>query len=160
SGGSAENQLSGVLVNRIPKTGGNKFNSDNVFTFSNGSLQGNNVDAALTTQGVRAPARLYRQFDVNYSVGGPVLRDKLWFFVSGRHWGYNNYVQDAFNADGSQARTDNSLWAFPLRLTSQLSRRDRLTGLINWTNKDQQHLGLTSAVAPEATVSQAQPGTK
>ena len=33
-------------------------------------------------------------------------------------------------------------------------------GMINWTNKDQQHLGLTSAVAPEATVSQAQPGTK
>ena len=92
SGGSAENQLSGVLVNRIPKTGGNKFNSDNCCTFSNGSLQGNNVDAELIARGVRAPARLYRHYDINYSLGGPVLKTNCGSSSRGVTGRYNNYV--------------------------------------------------------------------
>src|SRR5207244_12595235 len=47
TGGTAENQLSGVLVNRIPRTGGNSFNGDGVFLLANGSTQGVNLDSAL-----------------------------------------------------------------------------------------------------------------
>ena len=39
SGGAAENQLSGVWVNRIPRTGGNNFSGDTLVTFSNTGLQ-------------------------------------------------------------------------------------------------------------------------
>ena len=58
AGGAAENQLSGVLVNRIPKSGGNTFNADGLLLFSNGSLQGNNVDDALRARGMTTPAQL------------------------------------------------------------------------------------------------------
>ena len=160
SGGPAEVQLSGVLVNRIPKYGGNKFDGDELVLFSNGSLQGQNVDATLKAQGVTAPARLAQQYDINYSLGGPIVQDKLWFFVSGRNWAYNNYVQNSFNADGSQARSDNKLSAFPLRLTSQVSEKNRLTGLIDWAYKSTGNFGLTSATTPDATVQQSQPGEK
>ena len=139
SGGPAEVQLSGVLVNRIPKYGGNKFDGDELVLFSNSSLQGQNVDATLKAQGVTAPARLANQYDINYSLGGPIVQDKLWFFVSGRNWAYNNYVQNSFNADGSQARADNKLSAFPVRLTSQVSEKNRLTGLIDWAYKSTGH---------------------
>ena len=44
SGGSAENQLSGVLVNRIPRTGGNTFSGDFVTLFANDSLQSQTLD--------------------------------------------------------------------------------------------------------------------
>ena len=64
-----------------------------------------------------------QQYDVNYSFAGPIVRDRLWFFGSGRHWAYNNYVANAFNADGSRARADNALMAFPVRLTWQISNR-------------------------------------
>src|SRR3954467_6421730 len=47
AGGSAENQLSGVLVNRIPKTGGNTFTGDGLFLFANRAMQGSNLDSAL-----------------------------------------------------------------------------------------------------------------
>ena len=47
SGGSAENQLSGVLINRIPKTGGNTFSSEEKVLFSNGSMQAENLDDEL-----------------------------------------------------------------------------------------------------------------
>src|SRR4030095_10680646 len=121
SGGLAEHQLSGVLVNRIPKTGGNTLRADSLLLFSNAQLQGDNVDDELRARNMRTPAHLAEQYDINFSVSGPILEDKLWFFGSGRQWTYNNYVADVFNADGSQASNDNQLWAYPFRLTWQMS---------------------------------------
>src|ERR1700704_6547368 len=103
TGGSAENQLSGVLVNRIPRTGGNKFSGDALVLFSNGSLQGQNLDSDLQNRGLATGAKLYRDYDINYSGGGPILQNRLWFFVSGRNNAYNNYVAGGLNPDGSQA---------------------------------------------------------
>ena len=157
SGGSAENQLSGVLVNRIPRTGGNRFSGDGVFLLANGSTQGVNLDDALRARGITTPDKLYRDYDVNYSLGGPIMKDRLWFFVSGRNWAYNNYVANAFNPDGSQAVDDNNLKAFPLRLTSQLSQRNRVTALFDWSSKIRGHRTLSSLVAPAAAFTQNSP---
>ena len=44
SGGSAENQTAGVLVNRIPKTGGNRFSGEFMGLFAN---KANDVGAFL-----------------------------------------------------------------------------------------------------------------
>ena len=160
AGGAAEHQLSGVLVNRIPKSGGNTFQADSQLLFSNGNLQGDNVDDALRARNMLTPAQLAEQYDLNFSVSGPILRDRLWFFTSGRHWTYNNYVADVFNEDGSQTVNDNALWAYPTRLTWQMTRRDRLTGLITFTEKVAGHQGLTSAQSGEAVTRQDQPGEK
>ena len=35
-------------------------------------------------------------WDVNGSVGGPIVRDKLWFFWTGRSIGSRNYVAGIF----------------------------------------------------------------
>jgi hypothetical protein len=160
SGGLAEHQLSGVLVNRIPKSGGNTFTADSQLLFSNGSLQGNNVDDELRARGMTTPAQLAEQYDINYSASGPIFHDRLWFFASGRHWTYNNYVADVFNPDGTQAVNDNELWAYPFRLTWQMSSKDRLTGLITVAQKKAGHYLLTSAQSPEAVTRQDQPGEK
>src|SRR5262245_20906333 len=52
SGGSAENQLSGVLVNRIPRTGGNTFSGDFISLFANDSLQSQNLDDDIRQRGL------------------------------------------------------------------------------------------------------------
>ena len=148
TGGSAENQLSGVLVNRIPRTGGNKFAGDALFHFANGSTQGVNLDDELRARGITTPDKLYRDYDINYSAGGPIVKDRLWFFVSGRNWAYNNYVANALNPDGSQAVDDNNLKAFPARLTYQASSKNRLTTLFDWTNKVRGHRNLSPTVSP------------
>ncbi|MEO8259409.1 MAG: TonB-dependent receptor [Acidobacteriota bacterium] len=157
TGGAAENQLSGVLVNRIPRTGGNRFSGDALFQFANGSTQGVNLDDALRARGISTPDKLYRDYDVNYSAGGPIVKDKLWFFVSGRNWAYNNYVANAFRPDGSQAIDDNNLKAFPARLTYQASQKNRVTAMFDWTNKVRGHRNLSPTVSPEAAIGQAQP---
>jgi hypothetical protein len=157
SGGAAENQLSGVLVNRIPKTGGNRFAGDGLFLFANEKLQGSNLDAALMTRGLTTGARLYRDYDLNYSGGGPLVQDKLWFFVSGRNNAYNNYVAGAVNPDGSQAIDDNTVKAFPARLTSQLDSKNRVTAMFDWANKVRGHRNLAANVTPAASIQQGQP---
>ena len=50
------------------------------------------------------------------------MRDRLWFFVSGRNNAYNNYVANAFNPDGSRAVDDNTVKSFPGRITGQATR--------------------------------------
>src|SRR4051812_22043362 len=154
SGGAAENQLSGVLVNRIPKSGGNSFSGDGLFLFANEKLQGSNLDSALIARGLTTGARLYRDYDLNYSGGGPLMKDRLWFFVSGRNNAYNNYVAGAVNPDGSQAIDDNIVKAFPARLTSQLTAKNRATAMFDWANKVRGHRNLASNVTPAASVQQ------
>jgi hypothetical protein len=157
TGGAAENQLSGVLVNRIPKTGGNRFTGDGLFLFANEKLQGTNLDDALVKRNLTTGARLYRDYDLNYSSGGPLVKDKLWFFVSGRNNAYNNYVAGAVNPDGSQAIDDNTVKAFPARLTSQLDPKNRVTAMFDWANKVRGHRNLAANVTPAASIQQGQP---
>ena len=157
AGGSAENQLSGVLVNRIPKSGGNTFTGDGLFLFANSSMQGTNLDSALIARGLNTGAKLYRDYDLNYSGGGPLVKDKLWFYVSGRNNAYNNYVAGAVNPDGSQAIDDNAVKAFPARLTSQLDSKNRVTAMFDWANKVRGHRNLASNVTPAASIQQGQP---
>src|SRR4051794_14815832 len=63
TGGSAENQLSGVLVNRIPRTGGNNFSGEGILHAANGSTQSVNLDDAIRARGITTPDKLYRDYD-------------------------------------------------------------------------------------------------
>jgi hypothetical protein len=159
SGGSAESQTGGVLVNRIPKTGGNQYRGEFVGLWSNSSLQADNIDADLNARGIRIGDELYKLYDLNYSLGGPIVQDRLWFFVSGRNNAYNNYVANAFNPDGTRAVDDNIVKSFPGRITGQATKNDRFTVLFDWANKIRGHRGLSATVSPEASDRQTQPAS-
>jgi hypothetical protein len=157
SGGSAENQLSGVLVNRIPRTGGNRLAAEFLTNYSNNDLASINLDADLRSRGLTVPAQLYKQYDLNYTVAGPVVKDRVWFFFSGRNWAYNNYVAGALNADGTQAVDDNHIKSFPARLTAQVTPKNKVTAMFNWSEKVRGHANLSATIAPEASLRQSQP---
>jgi len=159
SGGSAENQTGGVLVNRVPKTGGNQYRGEFVGLFSNSALQADNIDEDLNARGIRIGDELYKLYDLNYSMGGPIVQDRLWFFVSGRNNAYNNYVANAFYPDGTRAVDDNTVKSFPGRITGQATKNDRFTVLFDWANKVRGHRGLSATVSPEASDRQTQPAS-
>ena len=150
-GGSAEATTGGVTVNMIPRQGGNQFSGNAIAIFSNTSLQSRNYDDNLKSLGLRKPEQLDEQWDYNASLGGPIVRDKLWFFGSYRNWGVNNYVADSLNADGTQVVEDNMIFAVTARLTYQITPRNKFTALYDRMHKSLSNDGIGAGIEPAAT---------
>ncbi len=81
---SAEQATGGVRINFIPKDGGNTFANSTFFTFANQSMQGNNYTDALKAAGLATPTQIDYNWDLNESLGGPIRKDKAWFWFSTR----------------------------------------------------------------------------
>ena len=81
SGNSAEVGTGGVRINLIPREGSNQFSGAFVSTFTFKDLQADNVDQDLRNRGLLGGTELDEVWLVNPSLGGPIVRDKLWFFV-------------------------------------------------------------------------------
>ncbi len=96
TGGSpAEVQVGGVVQNAIPKEGGNTFSGTTFTYYGTERFQGDNRTDELKTL-IRAGDRLRYDIDFNPAFGGPIVQDKLWFFVSARTHNNEFYVADQF----------------------------------------------------------------
>ncbi len=84
--GTAANDASmpvpGNAVNAVIKTGGNEFHGTAYFDYESSNFQGSNISDDQLKQGVGLGQRLARYYDINGDVGGPIKRDKLWFYTS------------------------------------------------------------------------------
>jgi len=84
SGGLGEAETAGVVFNVIPRDGGNTFSGTFVFAGANSSMQGSNYTQALIDAGLRSPSKLIKVWDVNPMVGGKIVQDRLWFYLTYR----------------------------------------------------------------------------
>ncbi|HMB81261.1 MAG TPA: carboxypeptidase-like regulatory domain-containing protein [Vicinamibacterales bacterium] len=99
---SAEIQSSGIRVNSVPKDGGNRF-SGSFFLYGQGSsLQADNRTDAVKAAGVTIAGTAY-DWQVNPSFGGPLVKDKVWFYATYKYQDAKVYVPSAHFADGSPA---------------------------------------------------------
>jgi len=89
---SAEGATGGVRINFIPKDGGNTFGNSTFFTFANQSMQGNNYTDALKAAGLATPTQINFTYDINESLGGPIKKDKIWFWFSTRYNKSSNFA--------------------------------------------------------------------
>jgi hypothetical protein len=145
--GTAESDVAGVYMNMVTKSGGNRFNSDNNFYFMNDALQGNNVDDDLLrrlglqpgaqTGAAGNPVKI--SYDWSSTLGGPVKRDKLWFFGAVRVWRLDQYQIGAQNPDGSQAIDDNRIENYMGKATWQAASPTKVSFLFNRNNKFRFH---------------------
>jgi hypothetical protein len=164
SGVSAEMATGGVRINFIPKEGGNTFSGVVFGSFTNSSLQGDNFSQELKDQGLRYPNLMKRIWDFNPGIGGPLQRDRLWFYTSVRSNGSWNYVPGmvynrnandptkwTYDPDPDAPVSNDNTWVeAQFRLTSQVSRRHKLA-----ITYDQQDLcecpnAINSTTSPEA----------
>jgi hypothetical protein len=81
---SAEGPTGGVRINFIPRDGGNRFGNSTFFTFANESMQGSNYTDELRARGLATPTKIHNVWDLNESIGGPIKKDKAWFWFSTR----------------------------------------------------------------------------
>ena len=84
SGAGAEHVYGGVVTNVIPREGTNTPSVEFYADWAPGDLQADNLTPDLKARGVPAISEILEQWDGNVSLGAPLVRDKLWAFVSYR----------------------------------------------------------------------------
>ena len=80
SGGLGETEVGGPGMNIIPKTGGNTFQQHFFATGLNGSMQSDNFTERVIAAGLTRPNHINYNYDTSFSSGGPILKDRLWYF--------------------------------------------------------------------------------
>jgi hypothetical protein len=183
---SAEMGQGGMRVNMVPKDGGNAFH---------GVVFGNYTPSAAAADNCGSPgsglactrsdltgdttfnktsnfltnvSQLTKNYDFNPSIGGPIVRDKAWFYVSFRYLGVNKTVADSFFdrdpspfrylADTSQPGIDDGhIRSITARGTIQLTQKDKLSYYHDEQDKVRGHWGIASNIPPEASAIQATP---
>jgi hypothetical protein len=141
SGGLGEAETGGPSINIVPKSGGNQFRGNAFYSTSGDWATSNNVDDQLRSFGITQPPTLRTNWDTSFSIGGPIKRDRLWFFANVRGWANANVIDGIFanrfagdashwdySADPSvESRQSEGRKIIAARLTAQLTPRNRLT---------------------------------
>ena len=109
SGGLGESDRGGPAFNIIPKTGGNTFSGNAFGSFAGDWAQSSNVDDELRALGFGDLPALIKNWDTSAALGGPVVRDRLWFFGNGRLVGTHQEVQ---NQSGNRNAGDPNAWTW------------------------------------------------
>jgi hypothetical protein len=164
SGQLAETGTNGIIMNAIPRAGGNTFSGSVLANGSGPSLQGDNITDDLIARGLPATAStsLKTLYDINGAIGGPIKRDKLWFFVTSRYFTNEFYVAGNFYAvdpatilhvDDTSRQAFGGTYTYDNngRVTWAISDKQKFSGWYAYQFKVDDHWALNAAVAPEAT---------
>ena len=151
----AEVSAGGPHLNLIPREGGNTFSGATYVGYTDDSFKFNNLTDDLVRRGLQTPDAVKMIYDVNASIGGPIKSDRLWFFASHRNVGNDNIVANSFYPDGSPGVYDQRVRNYTLRLTWQVSPRNKITAYDDYQTKYVGHL-YTSGI-DVATASRTRP---
>jgi hypothetical protein len=129
---SAEQMTGGVRLNYVPKDGGNQLSGSFFGTGVNDKFQSDNLDEELIARGLTAPNKMKLTYDVNVSAGGPIQRDKLWFYTAARWQDNESFVAGTFA--NKNAGNPNS-WTYEADPTQQavfFTKQKNVNGRLTW----------------------------
>ena len=148
----------GGYVNVVTKSGGNAFSgAANAYFSSKDTIEVLFPDTQLKAMGVKVPEYAVSDLDISGSLGGPVIRDKLWFFGNARYL-FNSYTSPFRPATiagkdfGPAPDLDHTEMMGFVKLTAQVSSKLKLMGMFNYTDIHEPYFRLDKGwnVAPEA----------
>ena len=164
SGALGEAEIGGPVMSIVPRTGGNTLRGTGYFNASNSSLQGENLTDELRAAGLSAPNSLQKMWDLNGSFGGPIVKDRVWYYLTSRYQGNRKYATNMFynrnagdptkwtyEADPLRATNDGTWKNTSLRLTLQANAKNTIN--LYWDEQTIRidHLGGgTATSSPEA----------
>src|SRR5215510_4865249 len=99
-GGGAAQALPGVWANMIVKSGGNNFHGRYEGQGTNRHFQDSNLTAQLKAQGVGAGDSTISLVEPSGDIGGPIVKDRLWFYAAGRYQRANRTTLGFASATG------------------------------------------------------------
>jgi hypothetical protein len=148
---SAESAVAGVRMDAIPKDGGNTFSGTYRFFGSSHALQSSNLTDELRAAGILAVNKLDFNWDSNIGVGGPIRKNKAWFYSAFELSQFNILVANVFFPDGRQADTGGHIKPNGIaRLTMQASQRDKISFAYNNTTSLTDRYDFSATTSPEA----------
>ena len=92
SGGMGETEVGGPTLNIIPKEGGNSFRGSAYGSGLSEGMVGSNYTQDLKDRGLTTPGQYQKVWDFNLGVGGPLFKDRLWFFGQMRDEGSHRTI--------------------------------------------------------------------
>jgi len=130
-GGAADSgKYQGVAFNVVTKSGGNEFHGEGNFFYQNNTLINDNT-AGINQELCPGedppcfePPTIDYRYDGTFGVGGPLIRDKAWFFAS-----YQGFYESDTTAGVSYAQAEDSD-RFLGKVTYQADADNRLIGSV------------------------------
>src|SRR5215471_6629744 len=147
-GQGAEMPTPGVQSQMLGKSGGNKFQGEYYQDYETNGMIGeniiNNVPSKFLYDQVGNPAGNIRPHsnetqkyrDSNINVGGPIAKDKVWWYFSYRNF-KNSVGQPNFIGPIAGTSFDTKLWNPSGKVTYQVNQNNKLIGYYQWGQKVQ-----------------------
>jgi hypothetical protein len=140
-GGLGETDIGGPVMNLVPRAGGNSFRGLGFINNAGDWSRGNNLNDELRAVGLSETPGIINSYDASVSYGGPIKRDRLWFFgsyrsletaaaVPGIVGNANAYDASRWDWVGDPSVTLRTLQgreSYIGRITAQVSTRHRIT---------------------------------
>ncbi len=159
AGAGADVSPGGVRVNIIAKDGGNRFSGSFFGAWTDGAWQSDNFSDDLRNRGLRSVDKINKIWDFNLGIGGPISKDRLWFYGSARHWGVHAPIAGTFVVPAGskvndcqagrvacgQGVDDQQIKSAVLRLTWQASPRNKVSVYFDEIDKARGH-GMNAGV--------------
>jgi hypothetical protein len=141
SGGMGESDTGGPVVNLVPRSGGNTFSGQSFYSTAGEWSSGDNLDDFLRGIGIREAGGVINSYDASVALGGPVMRDRVWFYGGYRKISTAQAVEGIF---GNVYALDPSHWdylrddsisvrdvqgrdAYQARFTGQVTPKNRVS---------------------------------
>src|SRR5262245_57775888 len=139
SGGLGEAEVGGPAMNIVPKSGGNQLKGQIYLSGVPSGFVSSNYSEELRLAGLSTPGKLLKQWDETFGVGGPIKKDRLWYYATYRDEGQHRTIPGIFpnlNAGNPnaweyapdtsrQARGAESFQLASVRFTIQASQRNK-----------------------------------
>jgi hypothetical protein len=152
----ADSMNPGLTMNLIVKSGSNTFKGAGAIGYQNGDMQSNNVSEELLDRGYAPGSNEFTSLKDFYGeIGGPIVRDRLWFYASHRDAESGNFIPGFISlADRQQVEFYTKLQDPTAKITYQLTQNNKIEGMFQVGRKWQPYRTASRYVPLESTQNQ------
>jgi len=147
-------QVRGAIVNAVSKSGGNEFHGSLDMYYRGKKFQSNNTKGT-PLEGEESGFKYEMEPGIN--LGGPIIKDKLWFFVNASFWKQERIVS-GYPYDKDTETGVDQLRPYPyLKLTFQPNQDNRFIFNYRFSDIRRHHRGASRYNTEETTWEQKTP---
>jgi hypothetical protein len=154
--GAEYGNFQGGLINIVTRSGGNELHGGARFYYEDESLADSNINT------FDSGFEQDRRWEINADLGGPITRDRLYYFVSVQFFELDDNIVDGINSAPDQVtflpeqrkREETKLYG---KLTWEPATTDRVNAVLGWDDLQIENRSLDSFTEPAAAEIQDSP---